>query len=194
MGAIGTIGQTVTPTGGSSVNYTWIDKRNPATAKGIVKAVTIQCYAGGVNTPNNVAIKIFRVNGSNYEVIYNQIVTTMVEGTNVITLATPQNILIGDLIGYYSGLSGSVAVLSYQAGTGTGHHNKVGNVTTATAIADWGSGTETLGMYAQIMATFKGGFSGFSPWIFLKDMWERHDRLWTPDKKLILPEDLGFSY
>jgi hypothetical protein len=26
----------------------------------------------------------------------------------------------------------------------------------------------------------KGGFSGCSPWIFLKDMWEKHDRLWIP--------------
>jgi hypothetical protein len=37
-----------------------------------------------------------------------------------------------------------------------------------------------------------GGFSGGQPWIFLKDMWNKHKKLWTP--KLILPKDLGFSY
>jgi hypothetical protein len=49
---------------------------------------------------------------------------------------------------------------------------------------------------AYISATIKVptiGFSGVSnPWIFLKDMWEKHNKLWTP-KGLILPKDLGFQ-
>jgi len=37
-------------------------------------------------------------------------------------------------------------------------------------------------------------WSGVSnPWIFLKDVLEKHDKLWTP-KGLVLPKDLGFSY
>ena len=34
---------------------------------------------------------------------------------------------------------------------------------------------------------FYGGFSGFSPWIFLKDMWEKHDKLWKP--KILIPKE-----
>jgi len=39
---------------------------------------------------------------------------------------------------------------------------------------------------------YAGGFSGFSPWIFMKDMWEKHNKIWTP-KGLILPKE-GYSY
>jgi len=39
---------------------------------------------------------------------------------------------------------------------------------------------------------YGGGFSGGQPWIFMKDMWERHNKLWTP--KLILPDGYGFNY
>jgi hypothetical protein len=37
-----------------------------------------------------------------------------------------------------------------------------------------------------------GGFGYGNPWMFMKDMWEKHDKLWT-QKKLILPKE-GFSY
>jgi len=39
---------------------------------------------------------------------------------------------------------------------------------------------------------FAGGFSGGQPWIFMKDMWEKHNKLWAP-KGLLLPKDLGFQ-
>lgn len=48
--------------------------------------------------------------------------------------------------------------------------------------------------YVYAMPLISNDFSGFSPWIFLKDMWDRNKKLWTPDKKLILPKDLGFNY
>lgn len=32
-----------------------------------------------------------------------------------------------------------------------------------------------------------GGFSGFSPWIFMKDMWEKHNKIWKP-KGVLIPE------
>lgn len=35
-----------------------------------------------------------------------------------------------------------------------------------------------------------GGFSGFSPWIFMKDMWEEHNKLWLPKKKILIPEGI----
>uniref|UniRef100_A0A6H1ZDS9 F5/8 type C domain-containing protein n=1 Tax=viral metagenome TaxID=1070528 RepID=A0A6H1ZDS9_9ZZZZ len=37
-----------------------------------------------------------------------------------------------------------------------------------------------------------GGLGIGNPWIFMKDMWEKHNKLWIP--KLILQEDLGFNY
>jgi hypothetical protein len=48
------------------------------------------------------------------------------------------------------------------------------------------SAAEALIVYKMPKA---GGF-----FLFLSEAWERHKNLWTPDKKLILPEDLGFSY
>lgn len=39
----------------------------------------------------------------------------------------------------------------------------------------------------------KSGLAIGNPWIFLKDAYDRHDKLWT-QKRLILPKDLGFEY
>jgi len=36
--------------------------------------------------------------------------------------------------------------------------------------------------------------SGIMNWWFMKEAWDRHKKLWTRDKKLLLPKDLGFSY
>ena len=40
----------------------------------------------------------------------------------------------------------------------------------------------------KLYISVAGGFSGFSPWMFMKDMWEKHNKLWTPKLKE------GFSY
>ena len=37
-----------------------------------------------------------------------------------------------------------------------------------------------------------GGLGFGNPWMFLKDAWEKHDKLWAP-KGLILPKDLSFQ-
>lgn len=34
-----------------------------------------------------------------------------------------------------------------------------------------------------------GGFSGFSPWIFMKDAWEKRNKIWIP-KGMIIPEGI----
>ena len=52
------------------------------------------------------------------------------------------------------------------------------------------AGANEIDMFEGIYVA--GGFSGGQPWIFMKDMWEKHNKLWIP--KLILPKDLGFSY
>jgi len=36
--------------------------------------------------------------------------------------------------------------------------------------------------------------SGGAFLLFLCEAWQRHKKLWTPERKLILPKDLGFSY
>jgi len=35
-----------------------------------------------------------------------------------------------------------------------------------------------------------GGFSGFSPWVFMKDMWEKHASIWRPNKKILIPQGI----
>ena len=35
-----------------------------------------------------------------------------------------------------------------------------------------------------------GGFSGFSPWIFMKDMWEEHNKIWRPNKKILISQGI----
>jgi hypothetical protein len=40
------------------------------------------------------------------------------------------------------------------------------------------------------MRSVSGGFGFGNPWMFLKDMREKHDKLWTP--KLVLPK-LGYQ-
>ena len=37
---------------------------------------------------------------------------------------------------------------------------------------------------------YGGGFSGFSPWIFMKDMWEEHNKIFRPNKKILIPEGI----
>jgi len=47
--------------------------------------------------------------------------------------------------------------------------------------------TEFEMMAEKIIA---GGFSGFSPWIFMKDMWEKHNKIWKPNKKILTPQGI----
>ena len=52
------------------------------------------------------------------------------------------------------------------------------------------SGVDTVFyVYATLIS---GGFSGFSPWIFMKDMWKEHNKIFRP-KGILLPKE-GFSY
>lgn len=51
------------------------------------------------------------------------------------------------------------------------------------------------GMKIVLTGNFGRGFSGVSnPWVFMKEIYNKHKKLWTAKKELILPEDLGFSY
>lgn len=53
----------------------------------------------------------------------------------------------------------------------------------------WGS-TNIMGLRrVELQILPAAGFM-----IFLSEAWERHKKLWTPDKRLLLPKDLGFSY
>ncbi len=160
MAVIGTIGQTVTVTGGFGAGSTYIDKRNPATVNGKLYTVTIQT-SGSAGT-NTTAIKIFRINGTNYDVLYNQSLSNLVtDSSNTITLTTPVNVLTGDLLGFWTGTAGIQAALGYENGAGTGYHSKVGNITTTTTITDWAAGSETSGLKANIYRIPTGIFTFF---------------------------------
>jgi len=191
MAIKGTIGQTVSVEATLSYNTTLIDKRNPAAVAGVIK--TVDVYVNG-SVPNTTKLKFFRVNGSNYDVVYTQTITGLtMPAVNTITLITPFKVQIGDLIGWWTGISGSGGVTGYASGAGTGYHYQTGDITTSTAIASWTGGSQTLYIVANIMSIPAGGFGFGNPWMFLKDAWEKHDKLWKP-KGLILPKDLGFSY
>lgn len=54
------------------------------------------------------------------------------------------------------------------------------------------TGDEILSLHRYYNSK-KGGIAIGSPWIFLKEAFNRHKKLWTPEG-LKLPKDLGFSY
>jgi len=56
-----------------------------------------------------------------------------------------------------------------------------------------GVSAEKVGDIAEI-EMFEGIYPSGAFLLFLSEAFKNHDRLWTPQKKLILPKDLGFSY
>ena len=55
-------------------------------------------------------------------------------------------------------------------------------------IARWTANfTPPTKAYSRIAG---GGFSGGQPWIFMKDMWEKHNKIWKPNKKILIPEGI----
>ena len=165
MSIKGTIGQNVASDGEMQVDKTIIDRQNPATANGKVFTITVQ--NGSVNATNTTAIKIIRINGINYDVIYNQVLSNLPTGTNVITLTTPQNVLIGDMLGFWSGGSGTAATLARLYTPGL-YSMITGDVTTTTPISSFSAATDAkMDMYANIMSVQAGGgFSISNPMIF----------------------------
>ena len=159
MAVIGTIGQDVATANYTPANYTYIDKRNPATAKGKIYAVKLTVTASGTAT---IKLKIFRINGSNYDVVSDQTFAGLTTGENTITLTTPVNILVGDLIGMWTGAAGNSATLGYASGTGTGHHSlATTDVTGTTPIASFSAGAETLDIVSNIMSVPGSAFMFF---------------------------------
>jgi hypothetical protein len=150
MAIIGTIGQHVgTPYSGVSASYTNIDLKSKATANGKIYSINFDIVAGGSGSGTYYPyIKLFRINGANYEVVYSESIATYAAGENSITLTTPVNVLVGDIIGYYCDYAGNACVI----GEGTpGYYRKSGNITTTTAIADWSAGgSYILSLHADI--------------------------------------------
>ena len=55
-------------------------------------------------------------------------------------------------------------------------------------IARWTANfTPPTEAYSKVAA---GGFSGFSPWIFMRDMWEEHNKIFRPNKKILIPQGI----
>ena len=192
MAIIGTIGQNNAGDTVTAHSYTYVDRTNPATVRGKLSIVSFSIKAADAN--NSCAIKIFRIDGTDYDLIYSQTLTDKAVGTHNITLTTPVDILEGDLLGFWNGISPDpgAADVGSVADAGDRCAYIANEVTGTTVISNWTSNTKILDIYGDIYSIPSGGFSGFSPWIFMKDMWEKHNKIWTP--KLILPKDLGFSY
>lgn len=62
-----------------------------------------------------------------------------------------------------------------------------------TATSHHGTGTGITETQAFEGIYPSGGLGIGNPWVFLKDIWDKHKKLWTPEG-LKLPKDLGFSY
>lgn len=103
-----------------------------------------------------------------------QLITFTFTGANQVTLINGT---------YY------VLVLSYSSGDGTkyvqigldntspGHG---GNYIEYTATTWSALNTNDTCFYVYAIPIIAGGFSGGQPWIFMKDMWEKHNKLWIP--------------
>lgn len=163
MSIKGTIGQNISSTNDSAANYTWIDKRNPATAKGVLKTIVVTATCDATQSAK---LKIFRIVGSNYEIVSDQVISGLTTGENTVNII-PVNIEIGDLIGWWNGTGTTRALLKFVAGTGTGNHYKVNtDVTTTTTVASWTVDTSTLDIFGNILSIPSGSFSIGNPMIF----------------------------
>lgn len=91
-------------------------------------------------------------------------------------------------LGYYCincNYSGAAAINIGEDESSPGHGgNLILGLTTQYAAGDL-----CFYVYAK---TPESGFSGGQPWIFMKDMWDKHKEIWKP--KLVLRKDLGFCY
>jgi hypothetical protein len=104
-----------------------------------------------------------------------------------------------DVIGYLNGVNvGTVA--SSGNGAGLSNNFRIGSEAFAGATI-----TETLNDLcvvwnvcltpSEVTSVYSGwqpkvsGFSGLSPWIFMKEAWEKHNKLWKP-KGILVPEGI----
>ena len=55
---------------------------------------------------------------------------------------------------------------------------------------EWSPYLSELEVYGDPLAV--GGFSGThtANWLFLKDMWEKHNKIWRPNKKILIPQGI----
>lgn len=162
-----TIGQHVTGNNNYGPTSSQVDVGNPAPVSGILSAISYSIYAAdGANTP---IFYILRINGVNYEKVYEVGVTgNPGVGAHTFTLPTPYKIIKGDLLGWYNGGAGTAADLSVLTGTGNYTRTIVGSLGASTAIASFTLTAVTMDLYGTIVYSVGGfsGFSGFSPWVF----------------------------
>ena len=185
--ADGFVGSAVIDRAGTGVTgYTYIDLNVAATCSG--KLYKVDYWARAVAGAATFTVKVFRDDGTNYKYIGGEVFTGGIVGFKTFTFVNPISILKGDYIAVYTPPSGganyAVVEVTTDAGSGARYN---ADVTSDIAKASWSAGTYTLSLYGYIRPPSRG-FSGGQPWIFLKDMWEKHDRLWIPK----LSE--GYSY
>jgi hypothetical protein len=162
-------------------------------------------YSQGTSGGKRNMIYIYN-NGGTYQFVFN-VADGGVADVNTIKNSNP-NLAINTWYHIACVRSGTTTYI-FQGGTslGTGTASGAYNIAAAVLIGQNGAATEYVNGWidefriskgiARWTANFtppisaysrQGGFSGGQPWIFLKDAWEKHDRLWIPK----LSE--GYSY
>ncbi len=172
-----------------SQGKTYLIYQNSCSKKGNLYKVDF--YAAAITDTKSAKVKVFREVGANFvQVGAASAITSAELGLNTVTLATPISVEIGDYIAWWT--DGTNYIILDEDDSGGNDYYYSGDVTGTLAKASWTYQSNIQSLYGYIRLPAAGGFSGGQPWIFMKDMWEKHNKLWIP--KLILPKDLGFSY
>lgn len=124
----------------SSIEYTLMDTTNAISGNGVISSF---CFYSDSGNSYFVKPKIFRLNGSNYEIVYSAPSWIAASGSGLTTL-TGYNISVqaGDLIGI--GLQPGTGNATVDQETGGTRLSHAGDVTTTTTIASWSSASYTL--------------------------------------------------
>ena len=120
-----------------------------ATADGNLYKVDI--YIHGGPSGDTFTIKIFRINGANYDYIGGQVLSGLAAGLNSNVPISPViPVLTGDIIGLYEDDFGQGIRLTSQS---NGEDNKAGDIISNTAIATWTGANWLLSLKGYITST-----------------------------------------
>ena len=90
--------------------------------------------------------------------------------------------------GDYPNIASVVSIgIGYYSGTPYYFGGHIDEFRISKGIARW---TSNFTPPTQSYSKIAGGFSGFSPWIFMKDMWEEHNKIFRPNKKILIPQGI----
>jgi len=130
-------------------DVTYMDIINKISSTGYIDTFCIRIYTGGINQYIN--FKIFRLNGTNYNIISNTdwlLVNTGSVSSVSFNLTSPVSVNYGDIIGI--GIQHNNPGPSIMVESGTGVYRQQINVTSTTPVSSWTDiGLSNLRIYAS---------------------------------------------